>query len=111
MGLTAKEALELSKGNLEHRGFLFKLKLIYLCGLIDQDIRKAANFGETEIAMDKLNSQNYKRYMPSIWSIYEDMGYNLYRTYGSSTTVFINWDPNFKMNKIYRSNVKIYQDP
>lgn len=97
--MTADEARELVNGSMKHKGLFFKLKLSWMCGMINQEIEKRAEKGGMEIEIDK-NSADAKQYYPIIAKLYEKQGYFVaYNSrYGNFNKLLISWEDFTKLD-------------
>lgn len=73
--MTADEARMLTKGSMEHKGYVFKTRLAWTCGRINKWIEKAAEFGKTEVTLHGISKRFAKQYFPILTQLYEDEGY------------------------------------
>ncbi len=90
--LTKDEALELSRGSLEHKGPWFKFRLCMLYALIDKKIENAAESGDAFLVynMDDIPA---RKYFPVMKMYYENLGFFVaYRTGNDRSQFVISWD-------------------
>lgn len=73
--MTADEARKLTKGSMDHKGFIFKARLAWTCGLLNKKIEEAAELGETEVTMSGVGRKFARRYFSILAQTYEDEGY------------------------------------
>lgn len=72
--ITAQEAKELTDGSMKRKGLFFKLRLYFMCGLVNSQIENKAELGLTEARIE--NDETVARqYYPLMASFYENLGY------------------------------------
>lgn len=86
--MTAEEARELSHGSMKHKGFFFKLRLNWMCGIINKKIENAAELGKTYLNIWE-NTDTARKYFPLIAEMYSKLGYVVGYNDGSMR---ITWD-------------------
>ncbi len=89
--MEAKEARELMKGSIKHKGLWFKARLNWFCGRINKQIEDAAERGESYIQFTVRSDNTAKRYFSIITQFYEDLGYYVAFAYHNNT-LEIYWD-------------------
>ena len=91
--MTADEAKELVEEHKQGKwyGLFFRLKLAWLCGIINETIEAAAKKGETHIRFEFDDTE--KKYIDPLTTIYTKQGYKTRATIGPYSSWFsISWD-------------------
>lgn len=73
--MRAEEAFDIASGRIKPRGFWFNVRLTWICGRMNQEIKKAAELGEMGLFVDLRRPKTKKKYFPAIRSAYERLGY------------------------------------
>lgn len=73
--MKAFEAMELTKGSIKRKGLIFKIKLAWLCGILNHKIENNAELGFSEAELEKIDKHNAKLYYPLMAKCYENDGY------------------------------------
>ena len=103
--LTAEEARELTAGSMKCKGYLYKIRLAWICGLVNKKIENAAENGENYVILE-FSYNVSKKYFPIMSEIYGKLGY----TIGYNNWKFmISWNfqelsSNEKNHFVYSSN-------
>ena len=93
MAITADEARELMRGSMERKGIIFKIRLAWICGRLNQKIEHAAEMGEGHYFYETENRNIAKMYFPLMAKFYEAEGYIvIYDEYHKSLGIFWDWD-------------------
>lgn len=90
--MKADEARKITEGNVEHRDIWFKLKLSWMCGVINSKIEKAAAKGLGWVDIKIRNNDMRDMYLPVIWKVYEDLGYMVYYDCSYYDRFTIDWE-------------------
>lgn len=86
--MTAKEASELTKNDININNLWYRLRISWMCGIINQRIRKTAESGE-DWCRYKIRGKRKRKYYHTIQTIYETLGY---RTGMGPNFIYIYWD-------------------
>lgn len=74
--ITAEEARELTAGSMKCKGYLYKIRLAWICGLVNKKIENAAESGENYVVLESSYNVS-KKYFPIMSDIYEKLGYTI----------------------------------
>lgn len=77
MKMTAEEALALYKGSTDHKGPIFKLRLWYLCGILNKRIENNAETGFVTATIKFSSQTTARQYCRVMKEFYEDLGYSV----------------------------------
>ena len=104
--MKAFEAMKLTKGSIKRKGLIFKIKLAWLCGILNNKIENNAELGFSEAELENINKRNAKLYFPLMAKYYEDEGYfvcykNSYEYYNTFKVI---WNKKKIPNTIYNYN-------
>lgn len=75
--MTAKEALELSKADAVPKRPWFNLRLAWICGKINHEIEKQAEYGNQRVYCN-MSKKCKKKYFKYIKKLYMDLGYEIF---------------------------------
>lgn len=114
--MNAHEAMELTKGSIQRKGWLFKMKLAWLCGKLNHTIENEAELGQGRAELDDINQRTARLYFPLMAQFYEaDDYYVCYQDQYSYYNEFVViWDESkipstFKKNYTYRTKEKNHE--
>lgn len=72
--MTAEEACELQQGSMNCKGFIFKTRLAWTCGIINKLIENEAERGKVETYINR-NKSFANKYYPILAKLYEKQGF------------------------------------
>lgn len=75
--MTAEKARELQTGSEKHKGFVFRMRLAWICGQINKGIEREAENGEGSTKL-LASVDTGRKYFPLIAKCYEKDGYFIY---------------------------------
>ena len=91
--ITADEAKQLMAGSMDRKGWFFKLRLYYLCGVLNANIEYAAEH-KMNVVHITLNENAARQYFPLMAQFYENLGYYIRYDIGHGTNRFdVCWEP------------------
>ena len=95
--MNAHEAMELTKGSIKRKGWLFKMRLAWLCGRLNHAIENNAELGRGYAQLNNINRHTALLYFPIMAKLYEAddyfVCYTHYYTYGYNKFVVF-WNKN-----------------
>ena len=87
----AKELVEQYEQNELRHGPLFKMRLAWLCGIINEQIKWAARKGETYLHVSTL-SRRKRKYIKSLADVYTKQGYKVEYCISGLSSISISWE-------------------
>lgn len=91
--ITADEAKQLMTGSMERKGWFFKLRLYYFCGLLNVNIEYAAEHKKNDAAI-RVSKNAAAQYYPLMARFYENLGYYVRYDLSYERNLFvICWEP------------------
>lgn len=93
----AKELVEQYEQNELRHGPLFKMRLAWLCGIINEQIKWAARKGETDICVSTF-SRRKRKYIRSLADIYTKQGYEVKYSISGLSSISLSWEKDRQNN-------------